>query len=292
MNSMLIGAYDLHVHAAPDLLPRKFDDFEMAERATASGMKGFALKSHFFCTAERAETVRKAYPGCNALGSITLNNSVGGINPSAVEIAARAGAKIVWFPTIDSEVERGHLSDIPREKLPYWASIVMKMEAEGIVSPAVSIAEAGKLRKDVYDVLDVMATHSMVLATGHLSRADTFLLLSAAHERGVERVIVTHVDFPSTFLSVQDQQRLINSGAFVEHCYTTPTTGKVSWDVVIEQIRGVGAEHVILTTDLGQPSGLFPDEGLADFAQRLLANGVSENEIETMLVRNPASLVE
>ena len=54
MKELIIGAYDLHMHPAPDVLPRKFDDLEMAKRAKESGMSGFAMKSHYFCTAERS----------------------------------------------------------------------------------------------------------------------------------------------------------------------------------------------------------------------------------------------
>ena len=102
MRELIQGAYDLHVHTAPDVLPRRLDDFEMAQRVMDSGMAGFAMKSHYFCTGERAAMTRKLYPECDAVGTITLNGSVGGINPAAVEMAARAGTKLVWFPTSDS----------------------------------------------------------------------------------------------------------------------------------------------------------------------------------------------
>ena len=88
MKELIRGAYDLHVHPAPDVLPRKLDDLELARRITASGMSGFASKSHYFCTAERAWLTRKLCPECDTVGTITLNGSVGGINPAAVEMAA------------------------------------------------------------------------------------------------------------------------------------------------------------------------------------------------------------
>ena len=84
VNPRLSLAYDLHVHSAPDVLPRKMDDVEMAQRVITSGMKGYAIKSHYFCTSERAETIRKIFPRCNAAGTITLNSSVGGINPGGI----------------------------------------------------------------------------------------------------------------------------------------------------------------------------------------------------------------
>ena len=292
MNPFLRDAYDLHVHSAPDVLPRKMDDIEMAQRIIASGMKGYALKSHYFCTAERAQTIRKLYPSCNAIGTITLNSSVGGINPMAVEMAARAGAKLVWFPTVDSEHELAHLAQSPSEKLPYWAKIKEQMKAEGILSPTICILKDGKLKDEVFSVLDIIARFNMILATSHISKAEAFALVKAAKEHKVERIIITHVDFPSTFYTIEEQKELLKSGAFVEHCYTTPATGKGAWEVAIEQIRAIGAERVVLATDLGQTAGVFPDEGLALYGEKLLANGFSEADVRTMIVRNPAWLIE
>ena len=292
MSDLLKDAYDLHVHSAPDVLPRKMDDLEMAQRVIASGMKGYAIKSHYFCTSERAEIVRKLYPRCNAVGTITLNSAVGGINPMAVEMAGRSGARIVWFPTVDSEHEQAHLASSPSAKLPYWAKIQQQMKAEGVLSPTLCILEQSRLKSEVMAVLDVIARFSMVLATSHLSKPETFALVKAAKERKVERVVITHVDFPSTFYSVDEQKELLRFGAFAEHCYTTPATGKVAWDVVIGQIRAIGAQRVLLATDLGQATGVFPDEGLALFAQKLLENGFSESDVRIMMVENPASLLE
>jgi hypothetical protein len=268
------------------------DDVEMAQRIITSGMKGYAIKSHYFCTAERAQIIRKIYPLCNAIGTITLNSSVGGINPMAVEMAARAGAKLVWFPTVDSEHELEHLAHSPSGKLPYWAQIKQQMKAEGIISPTICILKNHKLKDEVFSVLDIIGRFNMILATSHISKAETFALVKAAKDRKVGRIIITHVDFPSTFYSVEEQRELIKQGAFVEHCYTTPATGKVAWDVVIEQIRAIGPERVVLTTDLGQAAGVFPDEGLALFAEKLLGNGFSEIDVRKMMAENPASLVE
>ena len=292
MRALLKDAIDLHVHSGPDVLPRKMDDIEMAQRTIAAGMKGYAIKSHYFCTSERAQVVRKLYPGCNAIGTITLNNSVGGINPMAVEMACRSGAKMVWFPTVDSEHELAHLARSPSQKLPYWAKIKQQMEAEGVHSPPISILRKGVLREEVFGVLDVIARFNMTLATSHISKEEAFALVKAAKERKVERIVITHVDFPSTFYSVEEQKELLKFGAFLEHCYTTPATGKVAWETVVGQIRAVGPEHIVMSTDLGQATGVFPDEGLELFAKKLLENGFTESDVRVMMVKNPASLVE
>ena len=48
MKELIQGAYDLHVHSAPDVLPRKLDDLEMGRRIAAAGMGGYCIKSTTF----------------------------------------------------------------------------------------------------------------------------------------------------------------------------------------------------------------------------------------------------
>lgn len=290
---LIKGAYDLHVHSAPDVLPRKMDDIEMAKRIKESGMAGYAIKSHYFCTSERAEMVNRLYPDCDAVGTITLNSSVGGINPTAVEMAARSGAKLVWFPTCDSAHEIAHVFDgNPNKKLPYWAQIIIQMKDAGIQAPVINILEDdGPLKKPVLDVLDIIARYDMILATGHVSHEEAFALVSEAKNRGVKKIVVTHVDFPTTYYTVEEQKRFVEMGAVMEHCYTTWATGKVEFEVTKEMIREIGPANCILATDLGQKTALYPDEGLLEFAKRLYDDGFTAEEIRTMAVDNPRALL-
>lgn len=291
MKNLIQGAYDLHVHSAPDVLPRRMNDIEMARRIVASGMGGYAIKSHYFCTSERAELIRELFPQCDAVGTITLNSSVGGINPAAVEMACRSGIKLVWFPTCDSENEQEFVFGGKSPKLPYWASILIQLREEGISNPTISIVRDGKLTDNTLQVLDIIAKYDVILATSHISHRETFLLVEEAKARGVKRIVVTHVDFPHTFYTVEEQKRLVEYGAFMEHCYTTFATGKVDFSTTLEQIRAIGADHVILSTDLGQKTAKYPDEGMQEFAEKLLENGFTEEEIRRMAVENPRWLL-
>lgn len=289
---VLKGAYDLHVHTSPDILPRKLDDLEMAKRATACGMAGFAIKSHYFCTAQRAELVHELYPDCQVIGAITLNMAVGGINPIAVEMAARAGTKIVWFPTCDSQWEQELAKQEKNpEKKPFWAKIVAQLQKDGIHTPVINILENGILSQAAYHVLEVIAKNNLILATGHISHEETFALVKAAKERGVERIIITHVNFPSTFYTIDEQKQLARWGAKMEHCYTTYATGKVPFSVMAEQIRVLGADQVVLGTDLGQKNRPYPDEGMLQFITNLLEEGFSREEVEKMAGKNAAQLL-
>ena len=286
--ALVSGAYDTHVHIAPDVMERRIDDLDLARRFAEVGLAGFVVKSHYVATAERAAVVRKAVPGVDVLGAITLNGSMGGMNPAAVEIAGRQGARIVWMPTVDSRNQRTSVaSDLPGAKPAMWGALQADLVAQGIVPDVVEVVDgAGAVRENVRQVLRVMARHDLVLATGHLSGPEILAVVHAAREEGVRRIVVTHPEFTSQRLSVAQQRELAAAGALLERCFTTPYTGKVSWENLFANIRDVGPEHSILSSDLGQPFNPPVEDGLPLFADRLLAAGFTEDEVHTMAVAN------
>ncbi|MEV6298998.1 DUF6282 family protein [Actinoplanes sp. NPDC051861] len=286
--ALVSGAYDTHVHVAPDVMERRIDDLDLAHRFAAVGLAGFVLKSHYVTTAERAAVVRKAVPGVDVLGAITLNGSMGGMNPAAVEIAGRLGARIVWMPTVDSRNQRTSTAgDLPGAKPAMWGALQADLHARGIVPDVVEVVdEGGAVLEAVRRVLRVVARHDMVLATGHLAAAEIPAVVEAARDEGVRRIVVTHPEFTSQRLPVADQHRLAGMGALLERCFTTPHTGKVAWDDLFANIRATGPEHSILSSDLGQPFNPPVEDGLALFADRLLAAGFTEAEVYTMAVTN------
>src|SRR4029453_3719080 len=191
------GAYDLQVHVAPDVIERRTDDIDLAKDFLARGLRGFVLKSHYIPTAERAQVVTKAIPGIEAYGAIALNHSVGGLNPVAVEIAGRSGNKIVWMPTVDAANETAGRVDGGTDKLPFWAKIQREIAAAGITRPPMTVLDsAGRIAADVTHCLELIAKHNMILATGHLGRHEIFPLVRTAKESGVERIVITHAEFP------------------------------------------------------------------------------------------------
>jgi Family of unknown function (DUF6282) len=288
----LRSAYDLQVHVAPDVIERRIDDVDLAKEFLAHGMSGFVLKSHYFPTAERAKVVCRAVPGIAAYGAVTLNHSVGGLNPVAIELAGRSGCKIVWMPTVDAANETAGRTDGPTTKLPFWAKIQRELAATGIAPPPLSVLDAnGKVSDITRRCIELIAKHDMILATGHLGRAEIFALVKAAREMAAKKVLITHAEFPSQDLSADEQNELARMGAYIEHCFTTMHTGKAPWEAVIASIRHVGPERCVLSTDLGQTINPPVAEGFAMFAQRLLDAGFSVAGIRRMTVENPAALI-
>jgi hypothetical protein len=287
------GSYDLHVHLEPDVMKRRIDDIGVARRSLEVGLAGFVLKSHYVPTGERASVVRKAVPGVDVRGGITLNNSVGGMNPTAVEIAARSGTSIVWFPTVDSANQRASQARDPEgARPPMWAALQQELRDRGIsADPVPILADDGLVTEDVRQVVAIIAEHNLTLATGHLSTAEIMAVVGAAAEAGVERIIVTHPEFTSQRVPADLQRELAARGAYLERCFTTPHTGKVTWEEMFANVRAAGPESSVLATDLGQPFNPPVEDGLALMADKFLAAGFTEKEVSVMTVRNSRRLV-
>ena len=284
---LLRGAYDTHMHISPDVVERITDDISLAQKFKQLGMDGLVLKSHYGSTAERARVVRAAVPGVDVLGAISLNRAVGGINPLAVEIAAREGARTVWLPTVDS-VNESHEREAPAgAKVPVWVKLQLELREQGIeIAPVPVVDQHGSLVPELYEVLGMIARHKMCLATGHLGRDEIFAVVDAAVDAGVETIVVTHPEFPSQNLTVEDQNALADKGALLERCFTTPHTGKVTWEHWLANIRATGAERSVLSTDLGQVFNPPVEDGMALMVDRLLDAGFTEEEIYVMAVVN------
>jgi len=286
------GGYDVQVHVAPDVIARRIDDLDLAKEFLAHRLKGFVLKSHYVPTYERAKVVTKACPGITAYGAITLNHSVGGLNPVALEIAGRSGNKIVWMPTVDAANETAGRTDGPTDKLPFWAKIQRELSATGISPPPLTVIDSdGRVNAAARRCLELIGKHDMVLATGHLSKKEIRALVKTGKEMGLKRILVTHAEFPSQNMTADEQLEVANMGAMIEHCFTTMYTNKAPWDAYYNSVRKVGPERVVLSTDLGQTINPPVAEGFAMFAQKMLDAGFSKADVRRMCVTNPTALI-
>jgi hypothetical protein len=191
---------DLHVHAAPSLLPRHGDDRATVAAERAVGFSTVVLKSHEGSTVERA-----AVAGDGAFGGIVLNSPVGGANPDAVEVAARLGGRVVWMPTVSS---RTHKAGAASPELSVHRGFELRL-VEVVTGDAV-------LRPEWFDVLDAVASHDLLLASGHLSAAETVVLFGQARRRGVRRLLVNHPMMAFLHWNEESARALRDLGAYLE----------------------------------------------------------------------------
>ena len=254
VKELVRGAYDMHIHSEPDVLPRKFNDIVLAEHAIEAGMAGVVLKSHYICTADRASLINQMFPEIRAFGGLVLNNSMGGMNPLAVDVAGRLGNKVVWMPTVDAENEVKNITgeNVDGKPQPYWMTIARAMRAKGIAGDPVKVVVDGKVTHAAIQCMEVIAEYDMILATGHISPEEMLPVVKAAREAKVNRVVITHPEFPATYLDQDQQKALGKYDVMFERCFTQPYTKKVEWETVYDNIRTIGPNSTILSTDLGQ----------------------------------------
>ncbi len=169
------GMTDLHAHAAPSLLPRHGDDRATVAAEHAVGFSTVVLKAHEGSTVERA-----AAAGDGAYGGVVLNSPAGGANPDAVEVAARLGGRVVWMPTVSA---RTHKAGASSPELAVHRGFELR---------PVDVIADGILLRQWFEVLDVVAAHDLLLASGHLSADETVVLFREARRRGVRRLMVNH----------------------------------------------------------------------------------------------------
>ena len=107
---LVAGAINMHCHHGPDPhRARSVDAAEAVAEAAAIGMAGVVLKSHAYPTGPIAILMQKTVRDLRVFGGICCDFEVGGLNPAAVEVALRTGARVVWMPTFSSVVDRRKL---------------------------------------------------------------------------------------------------------------------------------------------------------------------------------------
>jgi predicted TIM-barrel fold metal-dependent hydrolase len=107
-------------------------------------------------------------------------------------------------------------------------------------------------------------------------------------------MVVTHASEAVPAMPVEDQMKAAALGAFVEHSLfavigRSPTV--VPLEHLRDQIRAVGPEHVILSSDFGQPANGPIVEGFAHYLERLRQLGLSDEDLRLMIVENPRKLL-
>ncbi|MGA7341507.1 MAG: DUF6282 family protein [Terracidiphilus sp.] len=271
----LAGVIDIHVHCAPDSVPRSIDAIDLARMAKSLGMRGLVLKNHYEPTASLAYVVRKEVPGIEVFGGIDLNLTVGGMNPSAVEhMAAITGGygRFVWMSTFDSEAQVRY----SKENRPF-----------------VRVSRDGQLLPETKQVIAAIARRHLIMATGHNSAEDGLLLIRESRAQGVEHMVVTHAMVAPIHMSIAQMEEAAKMGAYIEFVYNGLIGKGKEFDFAdyAKAIRAVGVEHCILSSDMGQPGNPLHPDALVAFFKGLKEQGFTQSEIDRMAKENPARLL-
>lgn len=267
IKSLLQGAYDLHMHAAPSPFNRVLDDYGLVEEAGRAGMAGIMLKSHYESTIARAILVNSHCASCTtAYGGLVLNWPVGGLNPFAVENALKRGCRIVWMPTRDSKNSL-YSGNMPGDFF----------DRSGITV----VNEKGELKEEVRTILDIAKKYDAAVATGHISPEESLVLCREGVRNG-NRMILTHPEFSRTIVPVEIQKELAEQGVYIEKCWYNIAEKECTAREMADHIRTVGAKHCFMVTDRGQNLREHPVEAMKLFMEAMLQEGITEEEIVMM----------
>ena len=155
--------------------------------------------------------------------------------------------------------------------------------------------DQGKLVPEMYPILELIKSHDMVLATGHISTQESMVLVSEARSLGISRIVVTHGTTMSfmTGMTLEDMKTLAEMGAFIEHCthVMMPLTCRLAPQDLVATIMAIGPQHCIFSTDFGQDSHPSPAEGLRMGIATLLQAGLDEVEVGMLVKDNPSRLL-
>ncbi len=286
-DELLQGAIDLHQHAAPSLFERVTDDIGLAVEARARGMRAVLLKAHEQDTTGRAALVRRQVPGIEAFGGIVLNQHTGGLNPVAVDNSIKLGARMVWMPTLSAQHHIDHFGGS------HFGRAMKGRTESRAATRGIRVIDDDALVPAAREILDLVAGAQICLSTGHLSPREIIVLVREARRAGVTRILVTHPDLALSGLSIDDQKALAAEGAVLEKdlIVMMPAWQSLGLEQMAKSIRDIGARHCVLATDFGQLHHPIPPEGLRMFVQMLLEQGITTEEIRTMVVENPARLL-
>lgn len=175
----------------------------------------------------------------------------------------------------------------------FGSSMQQKAKRKMVEKPLTVLDERGHLLTEVYDVIDLVAAHDLMLATGHLSIPEVRPLVKAAKERGVKRLYLNHPEYIING-TIEEQVELAQMGVFIEHLaifmYPMWPT-KAGINGIVEMIKAVGPERTVLATDLGQIHNPPPWEGLRMFMRVLLEKGIPKEHLKKMAQDNPCYLL-
>lgn len=286
---LLVGAVDLHCHSGPAAMPRILDHHEALLDCAAAGFRALLYKDHFYLGTAHAILLEKLFPdlGVKLFSGIALNNASGGINPHAVDHAAKLGARIVWMPTLSAA---NHIDQASGQGKSFPKTAKKMLDP----IPLRASDANGRLTDETKQVLDIIAEADIILAGGHLDAAEMIKVFEEARRRGVKRMLVNH---PTYLIGCTDDdiRALVATGAHIEHSICMWAEGrskKFTPEELVHLIGVAGVDRTILSSDLGLQGSPRPVEGFRQVVRMLLDKGVPKADIRTIVATNAARLLD
>lgn len=277
IDALYEGSIDMHVHVAPDPdWDRRMNTLETLRWAAEGKMRAFVAKSFHYPTTTEALIASEMVEGARAFGSVTIGyGTTGGLEnaPLTIENHAKIGCRVIWFPAFDARYCR---RGIGRDGGIYI------------------LDEQGKLKEEAKAVLEIAKRYDMVVCKGHMSYEETAALFEEAKALGMTKIVNTHPLSDSWGVFTQEQMKyLAELGAYTEIVFGNlmPRLGSMDPSDYVDLVHELGAERMIMGTDLAQCMDPAPSEGMRFFIGTMLQFGCTEEEVEWMVKKNPAKLL-
>ena len=288
IDALMKGAVDLHVHSGPSLHPRKLDHIAALRAADEQGMRAVLLKDHYYPTMPIARLINDNMGfTTQAIGSIVLNNPLGGFNPSAVDYALKQGARVVWMATAHAKNHMDHEANKPGFQFP------QNTKKTVAPIPLTLTDDRGAVRDEVKHILDLIAEADAVVSGGHHHVSELFPFYEEAKARGVKRLFLNHPTYVND-CSMQDVAALVGMGVKMEHsvCMFVESTFRMfDTEHLKAVIAAAGVDHTFFGTDLGQMKNPDPVDGMRQIIELLLELGYADDEVRKMTSTIGADLV-
>lgn len=284
---ILNGGVDLHVHPGPSPFPRRLSIVEAAKDAAEAGFRAIVVKSHHHSMVTDVLAVEGAVGGfpLPVYSGIPLNSVTGGLNPDAVDLALSLGGKAVWFPTISAKKHA-----CLHEELNFPDPAV-KLRSPGLVEV---LGEDGKLLPAAMEILEIIREKGAILMTGHSDAAIVDRLIDAAHDMGIERIVVNHPNFV-VGADLDTCRQWARSGVTMEHslCMYDPSSHLYQAEIptLLAYLEACGPSQTILGSDLGQAGNPTPIESYRHILPVLLRAGVSPEVLHRISALNGQRLL-
>ncbi len=288
LRNIIRQAIDIHVHIGPEVIPRKYTAQKFVDEESGK-IGGAVLKNHFYPTQPFINEVEDR-KGMKIFGGIVLNNAVGGMNTEAIYTSSLLSDRpiIVWLPTINSE---NFLKKSTFEIAPEWVKNKNFSARKSKEVKPVKVVKGKTLTEETVRVLQMIKKCNAALATGHISWEESIIVVNEAKRIGIKNIVITHPIYQRINMPIDVQKKLAKKGCFIEQSYSMYAIDKIQIAKIVVQIKEVGSHSVILSSDVGQTFSPPPSEALYMFSQFLKKEGITDNQLFTMLVTNPKKLL-
>lgn len=266
----------------------RVEDLEAFRLAAQAKMKGIVLKSHMWPTIGRVYQMKDKIEGIEVWSSITLNTSSGGFSPWVAESALKQGVKVIWLPTWSArnDIQRGGFSRLMKPWLPTLNRITPE---EGLSV----FNQSGELDQNVKEILALAKDYDVAIFTGHISPEESLAVAREAKKMGFKKLLMSHPDSNAVGATMEHVKEMAGMGFFIETTFLglLPAFWRISLKEICQRIRDVGAKRWVLSTDTFFEWSAPPSEMMRMFIASTLSAGMTADEVDLMVRKNPSELL-